>query len=376
MNFGCAPAPYRWRRDPTGASGFMRDFKCKLLLSLLALVAGAWLVAWTASWILRPLRPERVLLEASLAVGLLLGASIGILWARRLYTLTRQAADCFDRLTTLDRDGLARLAADPESLPLDVSHPWFGLARRFTDRLAVELERADVADQSRAALEVRLRRSAARQEQIEAILAGLPEPVIAVNAFGEITLLNPAAARLFALDAAKTIGRAVEATVECESLVDLLMETSRRKAPFQRSGEVQWPDDQQHSRWFAIACRSLNLDERQPTSASKGGGALAVLRDVTDLKSGQRRYAEFVSSVSHEMKSPLAGIKAYVELLADGEAEEPETREEFLRVISTQADRLQRLIDNLLNLARIEAGVMNVSKVQVRSTNCWPKRST
>jgi two-component system phosphate regulon sensor histidine kinase PhoR len=143
------------------------------------------------------------------------------------------------------------------------------------------------------------------------------------------------------------------------------METSRRKAPFQRSGEVQWLDDQQHSRWFAIACRSLNLDERQPASANKGGGALAVLRDVTDLKSGQRRYAEFVSSVSHEMKSPLTGIKAYVELLADGEAEEPETRDEFLRVIQLQADRLQRLIDNLLNLARIEAGVMNVTKVPV-----------
>jgi two-component system phosphate regulon sensor histidine kinase PhoR len=62
------------------------------------------------------------------------------------------------------------------------------------------------------------------------------------------------------------------------------------------------------------------------------------------------------------MKTPLAGIKAYVELMADGDAEDTQTREEFLNVINGQANRLQRLIDNLLNLARIEAGVVQVSK--------------
>ena len=68
------------------------------------------------------------------------------------------------------------------------------------------------------------------------------------------------------------------------------------------------------------------------------------------------------------MKTPLAGIKAYVELLADGDAEDEATREEFLEVINGQADRLRRLVDNLLNLARIEAGVVSVSKQQ-RSLN-------
>ncbi len=68
------------------------------------------------------------------------------------------------------------------------------------------------------------------------------------------------------------------------------------------------------------------------------------------------------------MKTPLAGIKAYVELLADGDAESEAEREEFLDVINGQADRLQRLIENLLNIARIEAGVVKVSK-QSRSIN-------
>ena len=89
---------------------------------------------------------------------------------------------------------------------------------------------------------------------------------------------------------------------------------------------------------------------------------MAVLRDIGRQKALQKRNAEFVSAVSHEMKTPLAGIKAYVELLVDGDAEDEQTREEFLEVINSQADRLERLINNMLNLARIEAGVVSVNK--------------
>jgi two-component system phosphate regulon sensor histidine kinase PhoR len=62
------------------------------------------------------------------------------------------------------------------------------------------------------------------------------------------------------------------------------------------------------------------------------------------------------------LKTPLASIRDYVELLQDEEASDPATQEEFLDVISTQAERLQRLIENLLNIARIEAGVVKVEK--------------
>jgi len=111
--------------------------------------------------------------------------------------------------------------------------------------------------------------------------------------------------------------------------------------------------------------KSQGQGESEP---QESGGVVAMLRDIGDQKALQKRNAEFVSSVSHEMKTPLAGIKAYVELLADGDAEDEQTREEFLGVINSQTDRLQRLVDNLLNIARIEAGVVHVSK-QPRSLN-------
>jgi two-component system phosphate regulon sensor histidine kinase PhoR len=115
------------------------------------------------------------------------------------------------------------------------------------------------------------------------------------------------------------------------------------------------------SGWYRVTASRLGGE-------ATSSGAVAVLRNIDDQKGLQKRNAEFVSSVSHEMKTPLAGIKAYVELLADGDAEDEETREEFLSVINGQADRLQRLVENLLNLARIEAGVVKVSK-EPRSLN-------
>jgi two-component system phosphate regulon sensor histidine kinase PhoR len=84
-------------------------------------------------------------------------------------------------------------------------------------------------------------------------------------------------------------------------------------------------------------------------------GAVALLHDISAQRTLQKRNAEFVTAVSHEMKTPLAGIKAYVELLSDGDAETQQAQDEFLQVISAQSDRLQYLIDDLVELARIEA---------------------
>ena len=69
---------------------------------------------------------------------------------------------------------------------------------------------------------------------------------------------------------------------------------------------------------------------------------------------------DFVSNVSHELKTPLSSIKAYVEMLVDGEAEDEATRREFYEIISSETDRLHRLIENILNISRIESGVVKV----------------
>jgi two-component system phosphate regulon sensor histidine kinase PhoR len=71
---------------------------------------------------------------------------------------------------------------------------------------------------------------------------------------------------------------------------------------------------------------------------------------------------DFVSNVSHELRTPLASIKAYVEMLIDGEAEDDRTKREFYDVIQNEANRLGRLIDDILNISRIESGLVKVNR--------------
>jgi two-component system phosphate regulon sensor histidine kinase PhoR len=129
-----------------------------------------------------------------------------------------------------------------------------------------------------------------------------------------------------------------------------------------RRGELKFESAPGVENWYSVEAQTIPSSRTSTDAGESTHGAVAVLREISGHKDAQKRIAEFVSAVSHEMKTPLTGIRAYVELLADGDAEDEETREEFLQVINGQASRLQRLIDNLLNLARIEAGVVQVSK--------------
>src|SRR5439155_2261115 len=91
-------------------------------------------------------------------------------------------------------------------------------------------------------------------------------------------------------------------------------------------------------------------------------GVVAILHDMTREKEVAEMKNDFVSNVSHELRTPLASIKAYVEMLIDGEAEDERTQREFYEIIQNEANRLGRLIDNILNISRIESGLVKVNK--------------
>lgn len=86
-----------------------------------------------------------------------------------------------------------------------------------------------------------------------------------------------------------------------------------------------------------------------------------VLSDIREQVNETAKQAQFVSSVSHELKTPLASIRAYTELLMD-DVDDPDERMEFLQFIEEQVDRLTRLVNNLLNFSRVESGVIKVQR--------------
>jgi signal transduction histidine kinase len=104
--------------------------------------------------------------------------------------------------------------------------------------------------------------------------------------------------------------------------------------------------------------REIELDDRRVRVDGRsmpGGGVMLVMDDVTDLRRLETMRRDFVANVSHEMKTPLTSITGYTETLL-GEQPDPATSRRFLEVILANARRMQRLVDGLLDLARIESG--------------------
>ncbi len=331
-----------------------------VLLTLLAGLCVAWLGGWLVHdgwWAVR---------AAILAVSLLLAGGAAVLLERSRRQEDRIAQRHFETLWKLDPQGMYTEFSGDGLPPLLKANPWFDLVERVRDTIMRLYRRIEDLEHVQASLEVRCRRAAADAGRMTRILDSLADPILAVNNYDEVVLVNHSAEKLLNIDVEKTDAKGLAQIVPCRKLVQLLASTRQHKTAGHRTDELEIADARGQSHWYrATAVRWTPEGEED---ARKAVGAVAVLHDIGDQKTLRKRSAEFVSSVSHELKAPLAGIKAYVELLADGEAENPQTREEFLGVIHSQTDRMQRLIDNMLNLARIEAGVVQVSK-QPRSLN-------
>src|SRR6185437_4785911 len=88
--------------------------------------------------------------------------------------------------------------------------------------------------------------------------------------------------------------------------------------------------------------------------AGRGIGAVIVLNDVSRLRQLENMRRDFAANVSHELKTPITSIKGFVETLLDGALSDPHDTERFLRIVATQADRLNAIIEDLLALSKIE----------------------
>jgi two-component system phosphate regulon sensor histidine kinase PhoR len=96
-----------------------------------------------------------------------------------------------------------------------------------------------------------------------------------------------------------------------------------------------------------------------PVEVSPGRGAVVVLHDITDLRRVDRIRRDFVANVSHELRTPLTAIRGYVEALGDAD---PDESRRFLEIVSRHTMRMERLVRDLLRLARLDAGQENLER--------------
>jgi two-component system, OmpR family, phosphate regulon sensor histidine kinase PhoR len=179
------------------------------------------------------------------------------------------------------------------------------------------------------------------------------------DSFDEILLANESASKLFGIE-----GRSLERVPIDQLVKDVQCVTAIRDVRQSRNASER-----------RVVEQRLRLNGREgvfkltmsciTSAGGEPGGVVSVFHDMTRENEIARMKNDFVSSVSHELRTPLSSIRAYVEMLVDGEAQDEKTRTEFYDIILAEANRLGRLIDNILNISRIESGLVEIKKQPV-----------
>lgn len=259
-------------------------------------------------------------IAVSALIALLVTAAVSAIVARRLGGPLTVMARAASRIAQGDFGQRVEATGDDEVAQL---------ARNFNSMAA-----------SLAELVADLQRSRAK---FEAVLANIADPLIALSADNEIVFCNEAARRLFsdlALSPAEAVGR--EATQVVETAVATTLATYAR------------PDAAQAGKQAELEVRGRTYQVK--VSPLGEGGRIVLFPDITELRALERSRRELVSSISHDLRTPVTSIRGYVEALADGVAESPEEQARYLKIIDGETRRLSRLIDDLFQLSKLDAG--------------------
>jgi two-component system phosphate regulon sensor histidine kinase PhoR len=179
------------------------------------------------------------------------------------------------------------------------------------------------------------------QERLSIMLNNLADGVLILNAEGQVQMINPAAARLLHVKAQRALNLSFPQVVRDHRLVDL------------------WRISQQGD---AQEDSILELDRRMirvlstPFWDGLQHGYIIILQDLTQLHRLETIRRDFVSNISHELRTPLASLRALVETLRDGALDDPPAAQRFLDRIETEVDALAQMVQELLELSRIESG--------------------
>lgn len=279
------------------------------------------------------------LVSASIAI-FLAGMVVSFLFSRRFAGRIEQLKD------------FSRRVASGDFRPLQFSGP--------RDELA---ELADALNETAARLANTIESLSGERNRSSAILRSMVEGVAVVDARERLIFFNRAFAGILNLDGERSEGRPLIEIIRNSQLVALIRRALGGEERLQ--ADIAMGFVQQRS--FSVTAAPVNpLDSAAPRvnparpEPAKASGAVVVLHDVTELRRLERVRQDFVANVSHEFKTPLTAIQGFAETLLAGAIDDPTSNRRFLEIIREHAARLARLTDDLMKLARIEAGKLEL----------------
>ncbi|MBU3126277.1 cell wall metabolism sensor histidine kinase WalK [Clostridium sp. FP2] len=185
-------------------------------------------------------------------------------------------------------------------------------------------------------LEFTLNEVTDKQNRLEAILQSMDSGVIAVDRKNKVIMINPYAKKMFGITK-DIIGENLLDNIRDFQLEDIFHQSDDDYKEI----KIVWPQE-----------RELRIKTADIINRSQHIGTVAVVQDITEVKKLEKMRTQFVANVSHELKTPLTSIKGFAETLKY--VDDVETKEKFLNIINEEAERLTRLITDILTLSHIE----------------------
>ena len=289
----------------------------------------------------------------TIGVALLMISAGGGLILRRIYELGAQRlADSAEKCV---QSGDLR----PLNWPNDQLSPIVAIVN---DCMAIAEQAISDAEAQVRRLAVELKLATSQRDQAQAVIGSIEDCVLVTDPFDELLMANDAAGRLFGFDTPTAEHRPLEQVVPDAQLVSLIREMRESRSMSRRiiEHEMQVGD---RPRAFRITLARLRDAEAEAEEDSeRSAGVVAVLRDATREREVAQAKDDFVSAVTHELRTPLSSIRAYAEMLVDGEAIDEKVRRESYEIIQSEAARLANLIDDILNISRIESGLVKIDR--------------
>ena len=181
----------------------------------------------------------------------------------------------------------------------------------------------------------------AERDTLSAVLATMADGVIVTSRTGHVTLLNPAARELLGIRERQIEGLRLVEMVRDNEIYRIISRCQEENSRQQADISLILP-----LRYLSVIATPLDND----------GGVLLTLHDLTRMRQVETSQKEFVSNVSHELRNPMASIKAMVETLESGAVKEPQVALDFLSRMRGDVDRINALVNDLLELSRMESG--------------------
>lgn len=188
------------------------------------------------------------------------------------------------------------------------------------------------------------------KEELEQIIESVYSGLLMVNNQGKIMQMNTTARKMLSVDTTDVVGKQYYDIIENSAIKDIIVRSITDHEEVTEEVDMMLYNEEERIYQTQTALVKDNDGEAI--------GTVAIFNDITEIRNIERMKTAFVSTVSHELRTPLTSIKGFIStLLADTEGYyDADTQREFYQIIDTECDRLTRLISDLLNVSRIEAG--------------------